>query len=111
LPGKSGDETATLSTVTTSTTGKSSFAFCQQEGLRPVLVGGYDAVTCAPLLKQHNVPVIAGRVYRLPVRGSEDYDAGYTLPARLQAAGIAYCIAGELGGASSGWPSSARKLR
>jgi imidazolonepropionase-like amidohydrolase len=89
---------------------QAALAFCQQEKLRPVIVGGYDAVACAPLLKQHNVPVIVGGVYRLPVRGSEDYDAGYTLPARLQAAGITYCIAGELGGASSGGPSNVRNL-
>jgi imidazolonepropionase-like amidohydrolase len=89
---------------------QAAIAFCQQEKLRCVLVGGYDAVACASLLKQHNVPVIVGGVYRLPVRGSEDYDSGYTLPARLHAAGIPYCIAGELGGASSGGPSNVRNL-
>ncbi len=89
---------------------QSALAFCEQEALRPVIVGGYDAVDCAALLKKHDVPVIVGGVYRTPLRRSEAYDAGYTLPARLKEAGIRYCIAGEIGGASSGGPANVRNL-
>jgi imidazolonepropionase-like amidohydrolase len=38
--------------------------------------------------------VIISSVYRLPMRESDDYDAAYTLPARLHASGVKYCIAG-----------------
>jgi imidazolonepropionase-like amidohydrolase len=89
---------------------QAAIAFCQREGLKPVIVGGYDAAECAALLKQHDVPVIIGGIFRLPSRSSDDYDAGYTLPARLKEAGVTYCIAGEIGGASSGGPSNIRNL-
>ena len=45
-------------------------------------------------LKKHEIPVIVSAVYRLPRRRHEDYDAGYTLPERLRAAGVKYCIGG-----------------
>lgn len=89
---------------------QAAIAFCTAEGLKPVIVGGYDAPDCAALLKKHDVPVIVGGVFRTAVRRNEPYDAGYSLPARLRAAGIRYCIAGELGGASSGGPSNVRNL-
>ena len=89
---------------------QAALAFCQQEKLKPVIVGGHDAPACAALLKKLGAPVIVGGVYRLPTRRNEDYDSGYTLPERLRAAGIPYCIAGELGGASSGGPSNIRNL-
>jgi imidazolonepropionase-like amidohydrolase len=89
---------------------QAAIALCAAEGLRPVIVGGYDAPSCAALLKKHDVPVIVGGVFRLAVRRNEPYDSGYSLPARLKEAGIRYCIAGELGGASSGGPSNVRNL-
>ncbi len=61
-------------------------------------------------MKKLDVPVIVGGVHRLPARRSEDYDSAFTLPARLREAGIKYCIAGEIGGASSGGPSNVRNL-
>jgi imidazolonepropionase-like amidohydrolase len=70
-------------------------AFCQQEKLRPILADGYDAAACASLLKQHDIPVIIGGVYRLPRRRGDDYDAAFTLPARLKEAGIRYCISSQ----------------
>lgn len=89
---------------------QAAIAFCQAEGLKPVIVGGYDAPSCAALLKKHDVPVIVGGVFRMAVRRNEAYDAGYSLPARLKETGLRYCIAGELGGASSGGPSNVRNL-
>ena len=59
-----------------------------------MIFGGYDAELCAPLLREHDVPVIIPAVYRLPARRSDPYDAAYTLPARLRKAGIRFCIAG-----------------
>ena len=89
---------------------ESALAFCEHERLKPVIVGGHDAVECAALLKKLDVPVIVGGVHRLPARRSEDYDSAFTLPERLRAAGIKYCIAGEIGGASSGGPANVRNL-
>src|SRR5262249_50286434 len=80
---------------------QAAIAFAEQEGLKPVIVGGDDAPACAALLKKHAVPVIVGGTQRLPPRRSDAYDAGYTLPARPRGAGIQYCIAAPTGSAAS----------
>ncbi len=74
---------------------RSAVAFAEQEKLRPIIAGGYDAPACAELLKKHEVPVIVGGVYRLPRRRGDDYDAPFTLPARLHEAGIRFCISSQ----------------
>jgi len=89
---------------------QSALAFCDQERLKPVIVGGHDALGCVALLKKLDAPVIIGGVHRLPARPHEAYDSAFTLPNRLREAGIKYCIAGEIGGASSGGPSNVRNL-
>ena len=71
--------------------------------------GGYDAVQCADLLKQYQVPVIVGSTYRLPLRRDDPYDAAYTLPLRLREAGVRFSIAGE-GAGSPGGAANARNL-
>ncbi len=70
-------------------------AFGQQQGVRIMIYGGYDAPHCTELLRKHDVPVLLGGVYRLPRRRSEPYDTPFTIPARLQAAGVAFCITGS----------------
>jgi imidazolonepropionase-like amidohydrolase len=69
-------------------------AFAAARSLKLIIYGGADAPYCAALLKQHDVPVIVGSVYRLPRRRSDAFDDAYTLPARLHQAGVAFCIAG-----------------
>jgi hypothetical protein len=61
--------------------------------LRPVIVGGRDAEQCADLLKRHGVPVIITGTHAFPKRADSPYDDAYTLPARLAAAGVRFCIA------------------
>jgi imidazolonepropionase-like amidohydrolase len=70
-------------------------AFAEQEKLKLIIAGGYDAPFAASLLKKHNIPVIVGGVYRLPRRRGDDYDAAYSLPARLHNEGIRYCISSQ----------------
>jgi imidazolonepropionase-like amidohydrolase len=72
---------------------QSAVAFSQREGLKLILVGGYDAPLCIDLLKQAGVSVIVGGVHRLPQRPGDPYDHPFTVPARLHAAGIPFCIA------------------
>jgi len=64
----------------------------EQKLARAVLVGGYDAWRVAPELKARGIPVIVGPVLALPRRGWEPYDEAFTLPARLAAAGVTFCI-------------------
>ncbi|MEZ6211349.1 MAG: amidohydrolase family protein [Phycisphaerales bacterium] len=66
-------------------------------GLRPVIVGGADAEECAELLKRHDVGVIITGTLSEPSRRDEAYDAPFTLPARLEAAGVKWCLAGPGG--------------
>ena len=68
-------------------------AFAVRQQVRLIIFGGYDAPSCSALLKQHDTAVIVGSVYRLPRRRDDDYDAPFTLPARLHQAGIPFCIA------------------
>ncbi len=89
---------------------QTALAFAEQERLRVVIVGGYDAPECVELLKKHNVPVIVGGVHRLPRRRADAYDAPFTVPARLQAAGVPFCIAGVIGGSSGSSPANVRNL-
>ena len=70
-------------------------AFADRHEVKLIVLGGYDAEHCAALLKKHEIPVIVTNVYRLPRRRSDDYDAPYTLPERLRAAGIKFCIAAD----------------
>jgi imidazolonepropionase-like amidohydrolase len=78
---------------------QSAVAFAAEHKLKLIIHGGYDAPLAAAHLKQHDIPVIVAGVYRLPQRRGDDYDAPYTLPERLRAAGIRFCIssAGRFG--------------
>ncbi|HET7225335.1 MAG TPA: amidohydrolase family protein [Candidatus Eisenbacteria bacterium] len=67
--------------------------FCDDEGLKNVvLVGGDDAWRVADEIKRRNIAVIAGPTLALPRHASDSYDAAFAGPARLQAAGIRFCI-------------------
>lgn len=67
-------------------------AFAQQRNLKLIIHGGYQAPHCAELLKQADVPVIIGGVYRAPAERDQPYDDAYTLPKRLSDAGVRFCI-------------------
>ncbi len=66
-------------------------------GLKPVIVGGADADKCADLLKKHDVGVIITGTHTEPARRDDPYDDSFTRPARLEAAGIRWCL-GTTGG-------------
>ncbi len=70
----------------------SAITFCIEQNLRPIIVGGNEALMCVELLKAHNVPVILNTVIALPGRDDAGYDDNFGLPARLHAAGIRFCI-------------------
>jgi len=70
-------------------------AFCQQHNLKMILLGGADAMHCAQLLKETNIPVVLSGIYRLPSRRDAAYDSVYSQPAQLQAEGIRFSIASD----------------
>ncbi len=73
---------------------QSAVAFAEEENVKLVIYGGYDAPLCAKLLNAHKIPVIVGGVQRLPRSRSDDYDAPFTLAKRLFDAKIEFCISG-----------------
>lgn len=71
---------------------KAAVAFALRQKIKLILYGGYDAPECAELLKQHQIPVIVGGSYRMPLRRDDGYDVPFTVAERLRAAGVNYCI-------------------
>jgi imidazolonepropionase-like amidohydrolase len=65
-----------------------------KRGLKPVIVGGTDAALVAGLLAEHDVPVVVQGVHGFPKRADSPYDDRYSLPARLEAAGVLWCLSG-----------------
>ncbi|HYF13920.1 MAG TPA: amidohydrolase family protein [Phycisphaerales bacterium] len=66
--------------------------FCEEWGLRCVIVGGREAASSADLLARRRVPVILQGVHNMPRRDDSPYDEAYTVPARLRDAGVSFCI-------------------
>jgi len=63
-----------------------------RRGLRLVLIGGRDAGLCLELLKRHDVAVALTAVHRMPHRRDLSYASTFELPARLEAAGVRWCL-------------------
>ena len=66
--------------------------FAREMKLKAIILGGGDATDVAPLLRENNVPVIVTGVMSLPRREDDPYDANYSLPSRLQKAGVRFAI-------------------
>ena len=66
--------------------------FAEEMKLKPIILGGNDAWKVASLLKEKNVPVILTGVFSLPSREDDAYDSLYENPAKLQQAGVRFCI-------------------
>lgn len=73
--------------------------FAEEMKLKPIILGGNDAWKVASLLKEKNVPVILTGVFSLPGREDDAYDVLYEQPAKLQQAGVRFCISTGDGGA------------
>ncbi|MEQ9094916.1 MAG: amidohydrolase family protein [Phycisphaerales bacterium] len=72
---------------------QSAVSWAAGRGLKVIIQGGRDAPLLAELLKKHDVAVIAEGVHTFPRRNDSDYDEAFTLPARLDAAGLRWCLA------------------
>ena len=75
-------------------------AFADQENINCVIVGGSQADKCTELLKRNRVPVILSKVHRLPRSQDAAYDDAFTLPKRLQDAGVKFAISSGEGAAN-----------
>jgi imidazolonepropionase-like amidohydrolase len=70
-------------------------AWAQQEKIKLIIGGGYDAWRVTDLLKKHGIPVLAGGIHRLPSHRFDAYDDAFTLPKKLYDAGISFAIISE----------------
>ena len=66
--------------------------FAEELKLKPVIIGGSDSGKVAQFLKEKNVAVILDSVLNLPLREDDPYDTLYENAAKLQAAGVRFCI-------------------
>ena len=73
--------------------------FAEEMKLKPIILGGDDAWKIAAVLKEKNVPVILTGVLNLPLREDDAYDTLYENAAKLQQAGVRFCISTGDGGA------------
>jgi imidazolonepropionase-like amidohydrolase len=74
--------------------------FADEMKLKAIILGGEDSPKVAALLKEKNVPVILTGNYSLPLREDDYYDALYEAAAKLQAAGVRFCISTGSSGAA-----------
>ncbi|MBK8097348.1 MAG: amidohydrolase family protein [Planctomycetes bacterium] len=72
---------------------ESAVLWAVRRGLRAVIVGGRDALACAALLRQHDVPVIVMGTHKLPHRDDAGYAEPFELPGVLARADVRFCIA------------------
>jgi len=66
--------------------------FAEEMKLKPIILGGNDAWKVASVLKEKNIPVILTGIFSLPSREDDAYDSLYENPAKLQQAGVRFCI-------------------
>lgn len=74
--------------------------FADEMRLRPIILGGNDAWKIVDLLKTRNVPVILTGTLDLPAREDDAYDTLYENAAKLQRAGVRFCISTGSSGAN-----------
>jgi imidazolonepropionase-like amidohydrolase len=72
---------------------QSAVSWADRHDLKAVIVGGRDADKCADMLARHKIGVIVAGTHRLPGRRDDAYDAPFTLPKKLEDAGVAWCLA------------------
>jgi imidazolonepropionase-like amidohydrolase len=66
--------------------------FAEEMKLNPIILGGDDAWKVGGFLKERNVPVILTGILNLPLREDDAYDTLYESAAKLQQAGVRFCI-------------------
>jgi imidazolonepropionase-like amidohydrolase len=80
---------------------QAALAWAKEMQLKIVLVDGDDAWRVAAQLKESDVPVVLGPATSLPPRRDDDYDSGWSSAAKLEQAGVRFCIASNGRGAET----------
>jgi imidazolonepropionase-like amidohydrolase len=72
---------------------ESALAWAKEAQLKIVLVGGHDAWRMIPQLRETDTPVIITLSTTVPIRRDDAYDAIFSNSAKLQKAGLRFCMA------------------
>jgi len=72
---------------------REAIAFAGKEKIRIILADPYEAYKVLPLIKSHNISVVLGPTFTLPLGRDDPYDQAYTTPSLLYKAGIKFSIA------------------
>jgi len=67
--------------------------FADKQKVKIILCEAPEAYKVIPQIRQHNIPVILGPTFALPLDEDDPYDRAYTTPADLEKAGIKFSIA------------------
>jgi imidazolonepropionase-like amidohydrolase len=78
--------------------------------LKLIISGATDAWRVTDELKKRDVPVIVGPIMAMPQEREEMYDAPFTNPAKLHAAGVKFCIRTGTNSGSNSGSSNTRNL-
>ena len=71
---------------------KDAIQFAEREKVKIIIADPHELGSAAALLRQHNIPVVLGKVLSLPLNEDDPYDAQYALPAQLYKAGVKFCF-------------------
>ncbi len=71
---------------------KDAVEFADKEKVKIIIAGPREIGSVGPLLKSHNIPVVLGKTFELPMRDDDPYDAPYSLPSEFYKAGVKICF-------------------
>jgi imidazolonepropionase-like amidohydrolase len=71
---------------------KDAVAFAEKEKVKIIIADPREMGSAGSLLKEHNIPVVLGKTFELPLHEDDSYDAAYTLPAEFYKAGVKICF-------------------
>jgi imidazolonepropionase-like amidohydrolase len=71
---------------------KDAIEFAEKEKVKIIIADPRELGSAGPLLKSHDIPVVLGKTFQLPMRDDDPYDAPYTLPNEFYKAGVKFCF-------------------
>ncbi len=71
---------------------KDAIEFADKEKVKIIIADPREMGSTGPMLKAHNIPVVLGKTFQLPMRDDDPYDAPYTLPNEFYKAGVKFCF-------------------
>ena len=71
---------------------KDAIEFADKEKVKIIIADPREMGSTGPMLKAHDIPVVLGKTFQLPMRDDDPYDGPYTLPNDFYKAGVKFCF-------------------